>query len=91
MKEIKQGPQQETQGSNKLAEIGKKAGVKHSSHAAISCEEYSHTVYSQVFVYTAECTWASWRERKIKLLRNSNYGLFGVNRLESSCANSQFE
>ena len=40
---------------------------KHSSHAAIAQRLFTHistTVYSQVLIYTAESTEASWRERK---------------------------
>ena len=40
---------------------------KHSSHAAIAQWLFTHistTVYSQVLIYTAESTGASWRERK---------------------------
>ena len=44
---------------------------KHSSHAAIMCEDYSlafpplsNSVYSQVLIHTSEWTEASWRERK---------------------------
>ena len=40
---------------------------KHSSHAAIAQRLFSHistTVYSQVLIYTAESTEASWSERK---------------------------
>ena len=40
---------------------------KHSSHAAIAQRLFTHistTVYSQVLIYTAESTEASWSERK---------------------------
>ena len=40
---------------------------KHSSHAAIAQRLFNHistTVYSQVLIYTAESTEASWSERK---------------------------
>ena len=40
---------------------------KHSSHAAIAKRLFTHistTVYSQVLIYTAESTEASWSERK---------------------------
>ena len=40
---------------------------KHSGHAAIAQRLFTHisiTVYSQVLIYTAESTEASWRERK---------------------------
>ena len=40
---------------------------KHSSHAAIAQRLFTHmstTVYSQVLIYTAESTEASWNERK---------------------------
>ena len=40
---------------------------KHSSHAAIAQRLFTHistTVYSQVLIYTAESTEASWSERR---------------------------
>ena len=40
---------------------------KHSSHAAIAQQLFTHistSVYSQVLIYTAESTEASWSERK---------------------------
>ena len=51
---------------------------KHSSHAAIAQRLFTHistTVYSQVLIYTAESTEASWSERKCPNIETVTMGI----------------